>query len=118
MRASAESRQPGQAASSRQARKDASARNRSYDRRERVIAARIAREHRGWVVLWGLSIRSYWAFPTDAAVPLGTILCAPDPRELVFAIRQTELAAVSRPLAPVPQPPSPDQPHRGGPCHA
>lgn len=66
---------------------------RVYDQQERAVAARIARDHLGWVVLWGVSSRRYWAFPTHPAAPRGTILSAADPRELMTAIRQTEYAA-------------------------
>jgi hypothetical protein len=90
----------------------------AYDRREHAYAARIEQKHPGWVVLWGMFSRRYWAFPTNTAIPRGTILSAPQPRELVAAIRQAELAAAPGGLAQLLQHPPPDQPREGGPSHA
>jgi hypothetical protein len=53
----------------------------------------MSREFPGWVVLWGVSSRRYWAIPSSAATPPGTILSAPTPRGLIAAIRRAELTA-------------------------
>jgi hypothetical protein len=66
-----------------------------YDHRERALADRIARDHPGWVVLWGVSSRLYWAIPAGAPAPPGTILSAPGPAALVTAMGKAELTATS-----------------------
>lgn len=80
---------------------------RVYDRRERALALRITREHPGWVVLWGVSSRRYWAFPIDVAIPRGTILSATRPRDVIAAIHQAGLAAAPGPPSHVPVSPRP-----------
>ncbi len=105
MRVLAERRQHRQTRPAGQPQADAPVRRRLYDRHERALAARIARERPGWVVLWGVFSRRYWAFPTDPAIPCGTILSAPYPRELLAAIGQAELAAAPGQPSRIPLPP-------------
>lgn len=118
MPALAEHRHPGQAGTDRRPGSDPPTVNRLYDRRERALAVRIARECPGWVVLWGVFSRRYWAFPTGAAIPRGTVLSAPDPRGLIATIRQAELAAASGSPLHLPPLARPDQPCEGGPRYA
>ena len=118
MPALAEHRHPAQAGADKRSGSDPPSVNRLYDRRERALAVRIARDCPGWVVLWSVFSRRYWAFPTGVAIPRGTVLSAPDPRGLIAAVRQAELAATrSSPphLSPLPQP---GQPYEGGPRYA
>lgn len=105
MRVLAERRQPRQARPAGQPQTKAPARRRLYDRHERALAARISRERPGWVVLWGVYSRRFWAFPTGKAIPRGTILSAPHPRELLAAMYQAELAAAPGPPSRIPPPP-------------
>ncbi len=63
-----------------------------YDLPERRTAARIQGWHRGWLVIWGVSSRRYWAYPLFDAVP-GTIVSAADPKELLAQMSQAEIAA-------------------------
>lgn len=89
----------------------------------RAAAARLQRDHRNWLVLWGCYTHNYVAFPLFPA-PRGTILTAATPGEMTAKMRRAErvagVRAPSQPAAPEPYTPSappyvPPQDRRGRP---
>jgi hypothetical protein len=66
----------------------------------REMAARIEQRYAGWLVLWSLYYREFYAYPCFT-VPKGTILHYPDPAQLVAEMFSVQKAAaqVSRVVA-------------------
>jgi hypothetical protein len=60
--------------------------------RHREIAAGIALNCPGWLVMWSPYFRVYFAYPCFT-VPQGTVLRDADPRELVAEMRTVQKAA-------------------------
>lgn len=71
------------------------------DQRElRHVAARIERTNPGWLVMWSMYYREFYAFPCFC-VPQGTVLHYADPGQLVAEMFSVQKAAaqVSRVVA-------------------
>jgi hypothetical protein len=66
----------------------------------REMAVRIERRHPGWLVLWSLYYREFYAYPCFT-VPKGTILHYPDPAQLLaeMVLVQKAAAQASRVVA-------------------
>jgi hypothetical protein len=58
----------------------------------RDVAARIERAYPGWLVMWSLYNREFYAFPCFR-VPQGTVLHYADPGQLVAEMRTVQKAA-------------------------
>lgn len=58
----------------------------------REVAARIERKYPGWLVMWSLYCREFFAFPCFS-VPQGTVLHYPDPGQLVAEMFSVQKAA-------------------------
>jgi hypothetical protein len=56
------------------------------------MAARIERRYPGWLVLWSLYYREFYAYPRFT-VPKGTVLHYPDPGQLVAEMFSVQKAA-------------------------
>ena len=67
-----------------------------YDPAKRHAAARLSRDHPGWLIMWGPHSRRYFAYPAFDAPP-GTIVTEASSGALRAALRQAELAAARRP---------------------
>lgn len=78
-----------------------------YDPAKREAAARLARDHPAWLVMWGPHSRRYFAYPTFNAPP-GTVLTATSSGGLRARMRQAELASAAR-QPRVPQPANPPE---------
>jgi hypothetical protein len=62
------------------------------DEQEQRTAARLEKDHPGWLIMWGYHTRLYWAFPRFNAQP-GTVIAARGTGELLTLMHQAELAA-------------------------
>ena len=60
-------------------------------------AARLRREHRGWIVVWLAPENCYRAYRRLPGARRDTALSAANPAEMASLIRQAELAATARP---------------------
>lgn len=66
-----------------------------HDPGKRQAAARLSRDHPGWLIMWGPHSRSYYAYPLFDAPP-GTIVTDASSGGLRAALRRAELAAAAR----------------------
>jgi hypothetical protein len=58
----------------------------------REVVARIQRKYPGWLVMWSLYYREFYAFPCFT-VPQGTVLHYADPSQLVVEMFSVQKAA-------------------------
>jgi hypothetical protein len=56
------------------------------------IAARMGRDFRRWLVVWGAYTREFWGYPCFP-VPRGTIVHSPDPDEAASTMTAIEMSA-------------------------